>query len=330
MPPISMPGGRFQSTLPQGERRKLPFSSGAFLSYFNPRSRKGSDANVICFCVCSIISIHAPARGATVYAIIDTAGNVQFQSTLPQGERLGAIQQYSNIITFQSTLPQGERRSRPSVTAITANFNPRSRKGSDSSGSAADCHIRISIHAPARGATRLHPHQRPIFQISIHAPARGATCIAFGKSVYVEFQSTLPQGERLELISSQPFFANFNPRSRKGSDCERPHEAPKPDISIHAPARGATISWRKIKNQRRYFNPRSRKGSDPAGAAFAIAKTYISIHAPARGATIFLASLLSGNGISIHAPARGATTIDFTNASGYMISIHAPARGATL
>ena len=56
-----------------------------------------------------------------------------------------------------------------------------------------------------------------------------------------------------------------------------------------------------------YFNPRSRKGSDPAGAAFAIAKTYISIHAPARGATLFSLRTSLSREISIHAPARGAT-----------------------
>ena len=55
-----------------------------------------------------LISIHAPARGATLHVW----GNLvftQFQSTLPQGERQI---RYSNDVVlqvFQSTLPQGER-----------------------------------------------------------------------------------------------------------------------------------------------------------------------------------------------------------------------------
>ena len=79
---------------------------------------------------------------------------------------------------FQSTLPQGERRSR------------------SADGSRLD---RISIHAPARGATaQCHPqHKRR------------------------KFQSTLPQGERLrEGVPVTREGRDFNPRSRKGSDQE--------------------------------------------------------------------------------------------------------------
>ena len=55
-------------------------------------------------------------------------------------------------------------------------------------------------------------------------------------------------------------------------------------ISIHAPARGATVKAESI--------------------GFVIA---ISIHAPARGATYNRIKLVRPNEISIHAPARGAT-----------------------
>ena len=55
----------FQSTLPRRERRVRPRSQGR-CSYFNPRSREGSDG--ICgtmLCSDVNISIHAPAKGAT-------------------------------------------------------------------------------------------------------------------------------------------------------------------------------------------------------------------------------------------------------------------------
>ena len=56
----------FQSTLPQGERRRRSRPYRLFLLYFNPRSRKGSD-------------------GTSIRNLLHMAG---FQSTLPQGERL--------------------------------------------------------------------------------------------------------------------------------------------------------------------------------------------------------------------------------------------------
>ena len=124
------------------------------------------------------------------------------------------------------------------------------------------------------------------------------------------------------------------------------------DISIHAPARGATSAFFDtpylIKEN---FNPRSRTGSDasvptltPGGTSFQStlphgerrerANAYtgghiISIHAPARGATASAVAATTGTQISIHAPARGATGVNTGTASGRMISIHAPARGAT-
>ena len=81
--------------------------------------------------------------------------------------------------------------------------------------------LRISIHAPARGATL--PFQ--IFDIniliSIHAPARGAT-----------------QFQVFKLCSNN----NFNPRSREGSDDFSVSAFTNFLISIHAPARGATLT----------------------------------------------------------------------------------------
>ena len=57
-------------------------------------------------------------------------------------------------------------------------FNPRSRKGSDlTSRRISSGLIAISIHAPARGATKAISDLWGLNVISIHAPARGATVI---------------------------------------------------------------------------------------------------------------------------------------------------------
>ena len=144
---------------------------------FNPRSRVGSDHHVLIGFPLFAISIHAPAWGATdrcrgtsvalrYFNPRSRVGSDQqggrgkanppkFQSTLPRGERLAAGAQ--NVVTalqFQSTLPRGERHGMDGYAGMFG---------------------RISIHAPAWGATR-----------KIQALSADLK----------EFQSTLPRGER--------------------------------------------------------------------------------------------------------------------------------------
>ena len=60
------------------------------------------------------------------------------------------------------------------------------------------------------------------------------------------------------------------------------------EISIHAPARGATGDAGADIVFYEYFNPRSREGSDSDRHCTCTKSSYISIHAPARGATIII------------------------------------------
>ncbi|MFR5641348.1 MAG: hypothetical protein ACLUDF_10220, partial [Butyricicoccus sp.] len=53
--------------------------------------------------------------------------------------------------------------------------NPRSREGSDIRAKDGSDTSRISIHAPAKGATETFEAIAPVITISIHAPAKGAT-----------------------------------------------------------------------------------------------------------------------------------------------------------
>ena len=168
--------------------------------------------------------------------------------------------------------------------------------------------MRISIHAPARGATVLLRSSCTVVCISIHAPARGATPL------------TSPS-----CIAS----ANFNPRSREGSDSTLHISRYRHTISIHAPARGATLqSWHSYRSLRN-FNPRSREGSDELNAYERIRYLRFQSTLP-RGErrTVTIADR-DGNKISIHAPARGATPFGRIFRLFAAISIHAPARGAT-
>ena len=100
----------FQSTLP---RRERPITFSAFLDgeYFNPRSREGSDYLVgLLYNPLILISIHAPAKGATDTRQYKFVRFKKFQSTLPRRERQFSRQQAAQSVTFQSTLPRRERR----------------------------------------------------------------------------------------------------------------------------------------------------------------------------------------------------------------------------
>ena len=77
---------------------------------------------------------------------------------------------------------------------------------------------------------------------------------------------------------------NFNPRSREGSDDYCYKRGDVTQISIHAPAKGATRGIGCVGNYTKYFNPRSREGSD-SQMAQDVGQIQISIHAPAKGAT---------------------------------------------
>ena len=100
--------GLFQSTLPRRERLD-PMEWCTAMRHFNPRSREGSDRIRTRTVHDHLISIHAPAKGATEIASLSTSISSRFQSTLPRRERLLDILK----LYFSSY------------------FNPRSREGSD-------------------------------------------------------------------------------------------------------------------------------------------------------------------------------------------------------
>ena len=206
-----------------------------------------------------------PAWGATSSWDCTFLRFKTFQSTLPHGERPNGLHVLFEIPAFQSTLPHGERRSVPSrASSATHDFNPRSRMGSDPGVRQGRRRVGISIHAPAWGAT---------------VPAGDYQC---GHG----FQSTLPHGERPNLMSL--FYATG-------------------DISIHAPAWGATaapllttINWGfqstlphgERPNRRAYchrislFQSTLPHGERPYQYPHDAVRQVISIHAPAWGATI--------------------------------------------
>ena len=152
----------------------------------------------------------------------------------------------------------------PIVSRRIGYFNPRPREGGDFAGDIAALVVaRISIHAPARGATRMYAAIRAARQISIHAPARGATGAIYHHIIINTFQSTPPRGGR-------PSMGNT------------PNNGPQ--ISIHAPARGATQLGR-FSSQSILISIHAPARGATSEAERVDATLDISIHAPARGAT---------------------------------------------
>ena len=191
-----------------------------------------------------MISIHAPARGATFGTLRSIPAASLFQSTLPRGERLSHFCRLTSVIIhFNPRSREGSDSFAAPTLNLLSNFNPRSREGSDAILSRDPRNAEISIHAPARGAT-MQAQKRAILQrISIHAPARGATYSSQKLSLWCQknFNPRSREGSDVRIHLQFQFRHYFNPRSREGSDCSvLCLFGSGICISIHAPARGAT------------------------------------------------------------------------------------------
>ena len=172
-------------------------------------------------------------------------------------------------------------------------------------------------------------------------------------NIITVFQSTLPRGERLaQLVYLVDGVHYFNPRSREGSDTAGLHRmyhhrkfqstlprgerletqktsGSQSEISIHAPARGATYSPHEIKERLQInFNPRSREGSDLFSVIHLCSLQDFNPRSR-EGSDVYIPLWIHLQHISIHAPARGATPFGRIFRLFAAISIHAPARGAT-
>ena len=103
-----------------------------------------------------MISIHAPAKGAT-----------------PEPMRIFPTPDH-----FNPRSREGSDVLYAYIGLKSRDFNPRSREGSDKNTNENGMECSISIHAPAKGATIANTVKSLEENISIHAPAKGATSSA--------------------------------------------------------------------------------------------------------------------------------------------------------
>ena len=212
---------------------------------------------------------------------------------------------------------------------------------------------RVSIHAPAWGATpaprstncstkRFNPRTRvgcdfrPLLAVTPHAcfnPRTRVGCDAvLAGNVCREgaFQSTHPRGVRpagpLEGKAARRFQSTHPRGVRHAWGASFSGGV---DVSIHAPAWGATISLKSLVYSDFGFNPRTRVGCDAKNPVSDDGTLWFQSTHP-RGVRLDpVPAVPDAAVVSIHAPAWGAT-LDLPQLRGLLrVSIHAPAWGAT-
>jgi len=208
----------FQSTPPRGGRRMYVNKTIAqdIVSIHAP-ARGATDIQTVPSPPC-YVSIHAPARGATrarhrhhrlrpvsIHAPARGATHYRLES--------------GQSTVFQSTPPRGGRRTTDWSPVSPRCFNPRPRAGGDALQIGVRSVHGVSIHAPARGATRIYSPQVRSRQCFNPRPRAG--------------------GDGAPVRGTSPTFS-FNPRPRAGGDMVDWKKYGITIVSIHAPARGAT------------------------------------------------------------------------------------------
>ena len=130
-------------------------------------------------------------------------------------------------------------------SSSSGNFNPRPRAGGDGSERRSTTKSRRFQSTPPRGG-RL-PDGLLVLgveRVSIHAPARGATSASTTHRHSGACFNPRPRAGGDSPPSSTRTWpgARFNPRPRAGGDgTVRAARCPRRRVSIHAPARGATV-----------------------------------------------------------------------------------------
>ena len=99
--------------------------------------------------------------------------------------------------------------------------------------------------------------------ISIHAPTRGATSYSLPLGCNMIFQSTLPQGERLQSVLQSVLIHQFQstlPQGERRSSSVRSTDPQQFQSTLPQGERQRRVEC--LCGQNDHFNPRSHKGSD--------------------------------------------------------------------
>ena len=238
-----MPGS-FQSTHPHGARRctrgRLPDPRRRF----NPRARTGRDVGGSGDWRGRAVSIHAPARGATILEI-DFVNLVEFQSTRLHGARRRAAWKAAVLPTVSIHAPARGATEQGDLLGALACFNPRARTGRD------QMFIKRFTGTSQFQSTRPHGARpggtaEPGRSRGFNPRARTGRDAQCGSHTFQEdaFQSTRPHGARHVRDGDGPESPGVSIHApARGATHLKPAQLAPAAVSIHAPARGAT--WRR-------------------------------------------------------------------------------------
>ena len=184
----------FQFTRPRGARQAR--STIAFRSYqFQFTRPRGARRPTWRETTNEAVSIHAPARGATNIPCV----RFRFYGVSIHAPARGATFGYYAM-------------------ADEMGFNSRAREGRDIYG-IASLHSAFRFNSRAREGRDFVPQNLvERVRVSIHAPARGATSGAGIVVVHLQFQFTRPRGARPVMRENSTVYFRFNSRAREGRD----------------------------------------------------------------------------------------------------------------
>ena len=299
----------FQSTRPRGAR----LSAGEYPAHgptcFNPRAREGRD-------------VSPPHSGA---------GVVLFQSTRPRGARRQWKVDEMESLVFQSTRPRGARRKFLMTSKVIVRFQSTRPRGARQTLGYQVIYIsKVSIHAPARGATQTPKGYDTYEIVSIHAPARGATDFVVPLPLSYAVSIHAPaRGATTTLRPLSPRGGCFNPRAREGRDTTRNTYILKVIQFQSTRPRGARLLPRS-----RFVSCLTFQSTRPRGARrkclpMLIFDALFQSTRPRGARPATLARLDRSRPFQSTRPRGARLGPAGTGKSRICVSIHAPARGAT-
>ena len=263
----------FQSARPRGARQDRPHALRPRTMFQSARPRGARPARGVRPRL-QPVSIRAPARGATDINCRDiktqgfqsarprgarrmeasiTSMRWSFQSARPRGARPLSIARACQVSPFQSARPRGARPATSTGRWRAMCFNPRAREGRDLA-----CLI-LTVMRP----------------VSIRAPARGATGLPSSPWGPDRFNPRAREGRDSSGPMRDGCRPRFNPRAREGRDHHDCRDRQREDVSIRAPARGATATGVRYLPNRVYIG-KSAKGNNFPSAVVGIILLIIS------------------------------------------------------
>ena len=152
------------------------------LSGFDPRAREGRDrlSQRAMFQPAAFRSTR-PRRARHITKDAKGAA-LMFRSTRPRRARPKTTNRICHCCSFDPRAREGRDTCCRTGQCRSGCFDPRAREGRDAKQERSRVALKVSIHAPAKGATCGPGKIVTVLQVSIHAPAKGAT--AYGHRLH--------------------------------------------------------------------------------------------------------------------------------------------------